>query len=106
MKLHWHRISTVEELSLGEHKAMLINEHPVAVFHLDEGYYAIEDLCSHQGLPLSEGLVLDKNIRCPFHGAEFCIKTGKALCLPAYDDIKTYPTKIEEGAVFVGSETI
>lgn len=106
MKLHWHEIATKEQLSLGEHKAVLINEHPVAVFHLKEGYYAIEDVCSHQGLPLSEGLIDDAHIRCPFHGAEFCIKTGKALSLPAHDNIKTYATKVEKGIIYIGTETI
>lgn len=74
----------------------------IAVFKLEDGYYAINDECSHDEASLSEGEVLEKcQVECPMHGARFDIKTGKDLSLPAVVPVKSYPTKVVNGTVFI-----
>lgn len=63
--------------------------------------YALEDQCSHQDFPLSDGFVEDGQIECIFHGARFDLKTGKAMCLPAIRPVKSYPVEIRDGEIFV-----
>jgi 3-phenylpropionate/trans-cinnamate dioxygenase ferredoxin component len=73
----------------------------VVVIRTGGEYFAMEDKCSHQDFPLSDGEVEDGVIECIFHGARFDIRTGKALSLPAIKPVKTYPVEIREGEVYV-----
>ncbi|OGB69976.1 MAG: hypothetical protein A2Y94_09035, partial [Caldithrix sp. RBG_13_44_9] len=74
---------------------------PIAIFRLPDGYFAIEDICSHEEASLSEGEIEDGNIECPLHGAIFDIKTGKNLTLPAVLPVKSHAVKIENGDIFL-----
>jgi len=91
----------VEELPEGE--ALRINADPViALFHVGDEFYAMNDRCSHGNASMSEGyLEDDATVECPLHAASFCLKTGKALCLPATDAIATYPVSVEDGTVYI-----
>ena len=68
-----------------------IDETPVALFHVDGRFYAIDDVCTHDGGPLAEGELEGCTIACPRHGAKFDIRTGAALTMPA-----TKPTRSHE----------
>jgi len=74
---------------------------PVAVFHLEDGYYAIDDVCSHEEASLAEGEIEDGKVECPLHGAMFDIRTGKNLTLPAVLPVKSYLVKIEDGEIYL-----
>jgi 3-phenylpropionate/trans-cinnamate dioxygenase ferredoxin subunit len=91
----------VDELPEGE--ALRINADPViALFHVGDEFYAMNDRCSHGNASMSEGyLEDDATVECPLHAASFCLKTGKALCLPATDAIATYPVSVEDGTVYI-----
>ncbi len=73
----------------------------VAVFNLDGAYFAIEDVCTHDGGILTGGAVEGDVIVCPRHGARFSIRTGEVLAPPAYEDVATYPVRVEDGVVQV-----
>lgn len=73
----------------------------IALCHTESGYYAVDDLCSHDGGPLDQGEVRDHEIECPRHGARFDIRSGRPLCLPAVRPIKTYPTRVSGDTVEV-----
>ncbi len=95
----------VKAFSLSEWKGRVMiyrgAEKPIAIFRLDDGYYAIEDRCSHEEAALSEGEVDNGRVECPLHGALFDIKTGKNLSLPAVLPVKSYRVKIENGDLFI-----
>jgi len=63
--------------------------------------FALEDRCSHQDFPLSDGDVEDGELECIFHGARFDIRTGKATRLPAIRSVRTFPVEIREDRIFV-----
>lgn len=102
----WINVCHADALPVGTHKTLLVNEHPVAVFHLEDGLYAVEDCCTHKGLPISEGPVEADCITCPFHGARFCLKTGEAKSSPAFVALKTYTVRIENEQVQVSEPTL
>ena len=79
----------------GKGMAAEVNGLRIAIFNVDNQYYAIDDACSHAGGSLSEGNLDGAKVMCPWHGAEFDVKTGEALSPPAFDGIKTYPVKVE-----------
>lgn len=71
----------------------------VAVCNADGEYFAVADVCSHDGAPLEQGELNGHEVECPRHGARFDVRSGRALCLPAVRGVKTYPTRIESGNV-------
>jgi naphthalene 1,2-dioxygenase ferredoxin component len=73
----------------------------IAVFRSRGKYYATHDRCTHGDAYLSEGVVVGEVIECPLHQGRFCMKTGRALSAPVSAPVRTYPTKVEDGKVYV-----
>jgi 3-phenylpropionate/trans-cinnamate dioxygenase ferredoxin subunit len=71
------------------------------VFNLGGSYYAIENVCTHDGGILTGGDIDGDVIACPRHGARFCIRTGEVLSPPAYEDVATFPVRVDGGRVQV-----
>lgn len=79
-----------------------VNGEPVAVFHCEGDFYAIADTCSHEEASLSEGeLLVGCTVECPLHGAQFDLRTGAALCLPATLPVATFEVAVVNGVVNV-----
>jgi 3-phenylpropionate/trans-cinnamate dioxygenase ferredoxin subunit len=76
----------------------------IAVARSGDSYYAVEDVCTHDGEPLAGGEIEGTQIICPRHGARFCLRTGEALTPPAYEPIRTYETKMEAGRLWVRAD--
>ena len=72
---------------------------PVCVTRIGDEVFAIADTCSHSEASLSEGDVTNFKIECWLHGAEFDLRTGEALTLPANIPAKTYPVTVVNDVV-------
>lgn len=90
-----------DALSAGEKVVIDVEGTDVAIFNLAGEFYAIEDVCSHDGAEIASGELMGDEIICPRHGARFCVKTGEVKCAPAYENIATFPIRIENGVVQV-----
>lgn len=97
----WVDVAKDGELKDGQCRVVDVDDEMLAVFHRDGAYYAIEDMCTHDGGELASGAVEGDEIICPRHGARFCIKNGKALTPPAYEDLHSFPVRVEAGRVQV-----
>jgi 3-phenylpropionate/trans-cinnamate dioxygenase ferredoxin subunit len=73
----------------------------IAVFNVDGQYYAIEDVCTHDGGILTGGPVENDEVICPRHGARFSVRTGEALSPPAFEPVAKLPVRVENGIVEV-----
>src|SRR6266446_754377 len=73
----------------------------LAVFNLDGEFYVTDDSCTHGPGSLSEGYIEGDVIECNFHNGQFNIKTGEVVSPPCMVPIKTYPTVVEDGKVFI-----
>ncbi len=78
-----------------------INGTTVAVFKVDEDFYAIQNMCSHSEADLADGEVYDRKVECPLHGAEFDLKTGEALTLPATKPVTVFTTEVDGDSLVV-----
>jgi len=97
----WIDVVAENELAPGTWRTIDVDGTEVAVFNLDGAYYAIEDVCTHDGGVLTGGEVDGDVIVCPRHGARFSIRTGEVLAPPAYEDVPTFPVRVEAGIVQV-----
>ncbi|BCX89226.1 3-phenylpropionate/trans-cinnamate dioxygenase ferredoxin component [Methylomarinovum tepidoasis] len=97
----WIDVCKVEDLKAGQHVVVEVAGTEVAVFNLDGGFYAIEDVCTHDGAEIASGEVEGDVIVCPRHGARFCIKTGEVLSPPAYEDLHVFPVRVKDGMIQV-----
>jgi 3-phenylpropionate/trans-cinnamate dioxygenase ferredoxin subunit len=94
-------IAKKDDIPAGEVRVFKVNGKELAVAHTVDGFFAIDDVCTHDGGPLGEGYLEDSQIECPRHGARFDIKTGKAITLPAVIGVNAYPTRVEGDEVQV-----
>ncbi|MFM8985455.1 MAG: Rieske 2Fe-2S domain-containing protein [Planctomycetia bacterium] len=78
-----------------------VENEMVALFHVEGRWYAIDDVCTHDGGPLADGELRDHKIACPRHGAKFDIRTGAALTMPAVRPTRAHDVKVEDGGVWV-----
>jgi 3-phenylpropionate/trans-cinnamate dioxygenase ferredoxin subunit len=85
-----HRVATTVDFPPGSARAIEIAGRSVAMFNVEGKIHAIDNDCTHDGGPLSEGVVSDGCVVCPWHGAEFDLGTGKALTPPAVEDVRSY----------------
>lgn len=82
-------------------KWIAVDDRIVVVFHVGGRFYCIDDVCTHDGGPLSEGSLVDHMIACPRHGAKFDIRTGHAVTMPATEATAAHEIKVENGQLFV-----
>lgn len=73
-----------------------------AIYQSADGkFYATDGLCTHEKVHLCDGLVMDNIIECPKHNGRFDYTSGKAMGAPCIVNLKTYPTKVEGGKVYI-----
>jgi 3-phenylpropionate/trans-cinnamate dioxygenase ferredoxin subunit len=92
----------VAEVPHGRPEIFEVEDRHIAIYRLDDGFYAIDDICTHDGGPLAEGEIEDDVVICPRHGARFSIRTGAALSLPAITPVDTYPVRVDGDDLLVG----
>ncbi|WP_166418014.1 MocE family 2Fe-2S type ferredoxin [Cochlodiniinecator piscidefendens] len=85
-----------EDLTRWDHE-----EKTYAIYNTENGFFTTDGMCTHEEQHLEDGLVTGDVIECPLHQGRFNIVTGKALSAPVCIDLKTYPTKVEGGKVYV-----
>ena len=89
------KVGTVGEVPPGTAKVYEVGDRFVAVCNVDGTFYAIADVCTHDGGPLDQGELDGYEIECPRHGALFDVRSGKALTLPAVGPVQSYPVQVE-----------
>ena len=97
----WHRVASEADLSLEAPLGVRVGDVQIAVVKLEDGIYAINDVCTHEFALLSEGFCEEGKLECPLHQACFDVRTGAALNEPAEVPVATYKVKVEGGEVFV-----
>jgi 3-phenylpropionate/trans-cinnamate dioxygenase ferredoxin component len=100
----WQSVANVADIP-PEHVAVFqVGDHDVAICNVDGQFYAIDDLCTHDGGSLDQGELEGDEIECPRHGARFDVRTGAAIQLPAFEPVETHEVQLEGDTVQVGLE--
>lgn len=101
----FEQVASIGEIEPGGRKSVIIDDVPSLLIRIGDDYYAIEDVCTHDGQPLTDGPLEGTEITCPRHGARFDICTGKALCMPATEPVATFDVEVRDGAIYAKPKT-
>lgn len=100
----WVRVASVAEIPVGEFKTVELGGAMAVVFNLNGEFYALDDVCTHDGGPLSDGVVLGEEVVCPRHGARFAIRTGAVTLPPAEEPVYRFPLRVRDDAIELRDE--
>ncbi len=95
--VEFEQVASVDEIKPGERLSVFYDDDiPILLVQNDDGsFQAVEDVCTHDGQPLTDGPIENGEIVCPRHGARFDLKTGEPKCMPATSAIATFEVKVE-----------
>jgi nitrite reductase/ring-hydroxylating ferredoxin subunit len=97
----WISAGPTDALAPGQVKVVQQGRTRLAVCNVANTFYAIDDVCTHDGGPLDQGELDGCEIECPRHGARFDVRDGRVTCLPAITPVRVYPVKVENGEIQV-----
>jgi naphthalene 1,2-dioxygenase system ferredoxin subunit len=97
----WTDVAAEAELFEGAGIAVAPEGHDIAIFKVEEGVYAIDNICTHGHARLCDGFVDGNMVECPFHQASFDVRDGSVTCGPATEPVKSWPVKIENDRVYL-----
>ena len=97
---NWIRIGAIEDFPAGEARELVVEGKIVALFHVEDEFFALDGICPHQGGPLGKGHLSGSVVTCPWHGFQFDVRDGqhqsnRQLCQPSF------AVKVEAGGVYV-----
>src|SRR5499426_414872 len=95
------KVAQTSDLSPGTGKVVQADGRNLALFNVAGTFYAIDNTCTHRGGPLGEGELAGEVVTCPWHGAQFNVKTGEVLAPPAQNGVRSFPVKIQGNDVLV-----
>ena len=99
------RACSLDEVPADQALGVTLGDLDVAVARDGDEVFAIEDLCSHAAVALSEGEVADCTVECWLHGSRFDLRTGKPISPPATEPVATFPVEVRDGGVHVDVST-
>ncbi|MGY6259255.1 non-heme iron oxygenase ferredoxin subunit [Paraburkholderia caledonica] len=101
MSENWIDAAARDEVPEGDVIGINIVGKEIALYEVAGAIYATDNTCTHGAARMSDGFLEGREIECPLHQGRFDVCTGKALCTPLTQDIKTYPVKIENMRVML-----
>ena len=112
-----HVVAGAADIPAGERKLVHVNGREIAIFNIDGEYFAIHNRCPHEGASLCQGILVGlvessepghyrfsragELLRCPWHGWEFDIRTGKSWFDPRRTKVRSFNVKLVDGSELV-----
>lgn len=96
------RVLKKSDIQANEIRCVSVHEKSIVICCTESGeLFALDNRCSHAGLPLADGKLQGNEIVCPAHGASFDLASGQALTRPAFKCVATYPLREVDGDIEV-----
>ncbi|OGC76147.1 MAG: hypothetical protein A2Z27_05420 [candidate division Zixibacteria bacterium RBG_16_50_21] len=99
-----YKIARKGEVPPGKTKIVKAGKKELVLCNVENVYYCIDNLCTHDDGPLGEGELMEEVIECPRHGAQFDVKTGEVVSMPAVVPIRTYAVRLQGEEIIVAVE--
>jgi len=100
----WTKVAKTSDIPNAQIRTFKAGEKKIAVARLEDGFFAVDDICTHAQCSLGEGAMIDHEVECPCHGSRFDVRSGSVRFLPATVPVKTYPVKVEGEEILVNVE--
>ncbi len=95
MAENWIDAAALDDVPPGDVIGVNVAGKDIALYAVDGEVFATDNICTHGHARMSDGFLEGREIECPLHQGKFDVCTGKALCAPLTENIKTYAVKIE-----------
>lgn len=95
MSDNWTDAAARDEVPEGDVVGIQVAGREIALYEVEGEIYATDNICTHGHARMSDGFLEGREIECPLHQGKFDVCTGKALCAPLTENIRTYPVRIE-----------
>ncbi|MEX8520394.1 MAG: non-heme iron oxygenase ferredoxin subunit [Leptothrix sp. (in: b-proteobacteria)] len=101
MSEQWIDAASRDVIIDGDVVAIRVDGREIALYEVEGEVYATDNVCTHGAARMSDGFLEGREIECPLHQGRFDVCTGKAMCVPLTEDIRTYPVRIENMRVLL-----
>ena len=101
MTAKWIEAVALSDIPEGDVLGVTVEGKELALYEVEGEIYATDNLCTHGAARMSDGYLEGREIECPLHQGRFDVCTGRALCAPVTENIKTYAVKIETLRVMI-----
>ena len=95
------RLMAADEVQTETSRPAAVAGRAILIANADGELFAVSDACTHAGAPRNEGFIEGSQIQCPFHGASFCLKTGRTLTPPACEGLASRLIRVIDGRIEV-----
>ena len=115
-----HVVATVDDIPAGQRMLVKVGGREIGIFNVGGEYFAVSNRCPHEGASLCKGRIVGlvessepgsyqfsrrgELLRCPWHGWEFDLRTGKSWCEPDRTKVRSFDLKVESGGALVEGE--
>ncbi len=97
----FHKVAELSEVPVGRSKLVMLNNKAIALFNIEGKFYALHNLCPHEGGPLNEGRVKGHVVACPWHDLAFDVRNGQGIDGGGYC-VGSYEVRLEGSDIMVG----
>lgn len=97
----WIDAASQDDVPQGDVIGITVQGREIALYEVEGKLFATDNICTHGHARMSDGFLEGNEIECPLHQGKFDVCSGKALCAPLTEDIRTYPVSIKDGRVFL-----
>jgi 3-phenylpropionate/trans-cinnamate dioxygenase ferredoxin component len=101
MSSRWVDVGAADAVNETAPLSVTVEGEPLVIVRCGAELYAVEDRCTHDGEALAGAEVEDCQIICPRHFSHFCLRTGEALTPPAYEPLRTYRVREQDGRILI-----
>lgn len=99
---NFNRLAKTSDLPEGEIMLVEVGDERILLSNVGGDFYAIGEVCTHAGGPLSDGTVEGDQVECPWHGSRFNLRTGEVTNRPAREPLPRYAVRLEGDDILVG----
>lgn len=95
----WYKITEASNIPLREGRSVKLGNKEIAIFHLPEGFKAVDNLCPHNLGPLCDGITKGTRVVCPLHGWNICLETGRVVKPEVPVGVNAYQVRVKDGLI-------
>jgi nitrite reductase/ring-hydroxylating ferredoxin subunit len=95
------KVADIKDIQPSQMKEVQVDGEAICIVNVDGKYYAIGNVCTHEGGPLSDGTLDGYEVECPWHGSKFDVRRGEVTKTPATEPESTYVVKVEGNSILI-----